>query len=338
MISNFIKAGIAGFLFLFLFSCGGSGSKGTDVVPADTTGKDLKELNSKILESPDDADLYHARAKKYLGQKDADAALADMGRALKLDSSKGAYYLTLADIYFFGNKSGEAKNALEKCVKKDPSNLDALLKLAELYCYVDKNEESMNYLDKVLKLDVNNAKAYFIKGINFKRMGDTAKAISSLQTAVEQDQQYYSAYIQLGVLCAAQKNRLAVDYYDNALRISPKSTEAMYNKAKFFQDASDYKTAVAMYNELLKIDPQYKFAWYNLGAISLVEKKDYKAALANFNKAIQCDGQYAEAYFARGACYQELGDKKKALEDYRTSLQMDPQYTPAAEAINALNG
>lgn len=322
---------------LVLCSCGGnSGNSSDSQVVADTANKSLEELNKKILDDPNNAALYHARAKQHIERKDLEAALKDMERALKLDSSKVVYYHTMSDIYFFGNRTGESKKTLEKLVALDPNDVDALLKLAELHAYVDKNQESIDYINKALKIDQHNAKGYFLKGMNFKRLGDTAKAISSMQTAVEQDQQYYAAYVQLGLLCAAQKNALALDYYNNALRISPQSSEVLYNKAKFMQDMGDYKNAVSVYEQLLKIEPSNKFAVYNLGAIVLVEKKDFKTALGYFDKAIQIDPKYAEAYFARGACYQELGDKKKALEDYKLALQMDPQYTAAAEAVSSL--
>ena len=84
-----------------------------------------------------------------------------------------------------------------------------------------------------------------MKGMNYKEIKDTAKAISSMQTAVEQDQTYYSAYIQLGILCAAQKNPLAVQYYKNAMRIQPNSTEAWYDLGKYYQDVKDWAQATA---------------------------------------------------------------------------------------------
>ena len=66
--------------------------------------------------------------------------------------------------------------------------------------------------------------------MKYKDLGDTAKAISSMQTAVEQDQQYYNAYMQLGILCAAQRNKLAVDYYKNALKVIPNIDASQFPK------------------------------------------------------------------------------------------------------------
>src|SRR6185369_1058886 len=149
-------------------------------------------------------------------------------------------------------------------------NVDAMLKLAELYFYVKKYDKSIEYINMALKINKYNAKAYFMKGMNYKEIKDTAKAISSMQTAVEQDQTYYNAYMQLGILNAAQKNPLAVQYYKNALRIQPNSTEAWYDIGKYYQDVMDWTQASEAYATLLKIDPKYKNAFYNLGVINLV--------------------------------------------------------------------
>lgn len=284
----------------------------------------VSELNQKIKENPDNADLYHQRAKYYFENKDFDAAFADLGRVLKTDSSKAVYYLTLSDIYFVTNKTSKSKSALEKAITLDPKNTDALMKLAELYLYVQKHQESIDYINKVLALDQYNAKAYFMKGMNYKELGDTAKAISSMQTSVEQDAEYYAAYMQLGILFAAKKDPLAIDYYNNALKINSGSIEAYYGKGKFYQDMGDSKRAIAIYQELLHLDPNYKFTHFNLGVIYLVQLKQYDLAIKNFDNAIISDPQYAEAYYAKGVCYQALGDEKKATENFNITKKINP--------------
>jgi tetratricopeptide (TPR) repeat protein len=227
---------------------------------------------------------------------------------------------------------------LEKCIKLDDKNVDAMLKLAELYFYVNKNDKSFEYINMALKINKYNAKAYFLKGMNYKEIKDTTKAISSMQTAVEQDQTYYNAYIQLGILNAAQRNPLAVQYYKNALRIQPNSTEAWYNLGKFYQDVEDWKQATDAYNTLLKIDPKYKNARYNLAVINLVGTKDYNKALEYFTEAIKADPTYIEAYYGRGVCYQTMKDKKNAAIDFQACLSIDPKFEKADIALKQLGG
>ena len=296
------------------------------------TPKELADLNAQLAASPDNAELYHKRAKYYLDNRDYNSSLDDMLKAIKIDSSKAEYFLTLSDIYFITNRTGNSKTALEKCIKLDDKNVDAIMKLAELYLYVRKNEKSMEYINMALKIDKYNAKAYFMKGMNYKEMHDTARAISSMQTAVEQDQKYYNAFMQLAILCAAKHNPLAVQYYKNAIKINP-SAEAWYDLGKFYQDAGDWNNALATYTTLLKVDANNKNAHYNMGVVYFIGLKKYDLAIREYTDAIAIEPKYVQAYYARGVCYKASGDIKKAITDYDACLAINPDYEPAKESL-----
>lgn len=172
---------------IFFSSCGNVTEKehqNSDTSVVITSSPELKGINAEILADPGNPELYHKRAKHYLTEKKFEEGLADMNRVLNLDSTKCSYFMTLSDLYFAINKTANAKAALEKCIAVDAKNTDALLKLAELYLYVNKSAKSIEYINEVLKIDQYNSKAYFMKGMNYKDLKDTAKAISSMQTAV----------------------------------------------------------------------------------------------------------------------------------------------------------
>ncbi len=317
------------FLTLIVFSSCGNHQETSKVKKnTDTSSATLESINERLRDKPGSADLYEVRAKYYLNSKDPNTALADINRALKIDSTKAEYYLTLANIYFVINKTGGSKAALDKCHRLDPKNQECIMKLAELYFYVRKYQESLNYLDEALKLDQYNAKAYFMKGMNFKESGDTTKALSSMQTAVEQDNNYYNAYMQLALICSAQHNRLAEDYYENAIRIQPQSIEALYDFAKLYQDEKNYPKAVELYNKMLLIDKKNFDAYFNLGVIS-VNTKAYPDAIRYFSTAIGADPKNARGFYGRGYCYQTMGDVQNAAADYRYTLTLDPNFEPA---------
>jgi tetratricopeptide (TPR) repeat protein len=340
-----IKHAVSAFFFvslLMLASCGGA-TKKSEVKKKDSTTvssavtDQLKKLNDSITAEPRNPELYYHRAQYYLNARQYDQGLNDMQQALNIDSSKAPYYLTLSDLYFATNKTGNSKKALEKCVALDDKNVDAILKLAELYLYVRENNKSIEFINKALRIDKYNSKAYFMKGMNFKDLKDTAKAISSMQTAVEQDQQYYSAYMQLGLLSAAKRNKVAADYYKNAIRIQPKSVEAWYDLAKFYQDIGDWNNAIANYKTLLTFAPDNKNANYNLGAIDITRGKVSDVTIGYFSSAIKIDANYVEAYYGRGLSYKMKGDKKSAILDFQNSLKINPQFEPAQAALSQMH-
>ncbi len=325
-----------------LFSCG----RDNTIVENNNKKKDttntkasdeFKLLNSQLISDPNNAELYYSRAKLYFKKKYYDESLADMKQVLKIDSSKASYYLTLSDLYFITNKTGNAKIALEKCILLDDKNTDAMLKLAELFLYVRKHEQSMKYINMALKVNQYNAKAYFMKGMNYKELKDTAKAISSMQTAVEQDQQYYNAYIQLGLLCANKRNPLAIQYYKNAIRIQANSAEAWYNLGIYYQDIQDWDNAIKTYTSLLQIDAHNKNANYNMGVINLLNFKKYDIAINHFSNAIKMEPNYVQAYYGRAICLQSKGNVKAAAVDFQKCLDINPKFENAEIALKAIN-
>ncbi|MBL7748562.1 MAG: tetratricopeptide repeat protein, partial [Chitinophagaceae bacterium] len=217
-----------------------SGKKKQDektIMTADTSalGKEIAALSLKISENSDDPALFHDRAKLHLLRSDVANAMLDMEKVLQMDTTKADYFLTLADVHLASGKPGKSKAALDKCLSIDPKNKLAYEKLAELYFIAQQYKEAVKNLDEVLKLDINNPKAYFMKGMCYRDMGDTAKAVSSFQTSIEQKTDYYDAYLQLAMIFHAKNNKLALQYYDGALRINPKSVDAYYGRGLWYQ-------------------------------------------------------------------------------------------------------
>lgn len=325
-----------------LFSCkpGTEGvvedTKRTDSLSKIINSPELVALNKKILDNPDDASLYNERAKIYLQFKQLEDAINDAKRAIRIDTTNAAFYLTEADIFFAANETRNAKDVLESVVKKFPENTDGLLKLGELYYFVKQYENAFAKINQALKVNENLAKGYYLKGNIYKEIGDTGKAISSLETAIEQDNKNPGIFLDLGLIYAAKKNPLAFEYYDNAISLNPLNSEALYAKAKLFQDINQIKDAVVLYERILKNEPTHTFTLYNLGAIEFGVNKNPKKAIDYFTNAINSNPKYTQAYFARGVCYQELKDNDNARADYSMCLQLTPNYEPAIDGLNAL--
>lgn len=297
---------------------------------------ELKLVNAELLKDPGNSALYNKRAKVYLMLRQFPEAVSDAMRSIKLDSTHAENYFTLGDIYFAENKTRQAKDLLLAIERKFPDNTEGLLKLSELYFLVKQYQEAIDYANKALKINENLAQAYYIKGNVYRESGDTARAISSLETTVEQDSKFEFAYQSLGVIYAARRNPLALDYYNNALRINPANEEVKYARAKLLQDLGKADEAIQEYEKILSVNKNCENCLYNTGAIYLDVKKDPKKALEYFTKAIAVNPSYIEAYFARGFTYASLKDKANARADYNTCIKLQPNYGPAIQGLNEL--
>jgi len=297
------------------------------------TNQAITELNQKIQSDPGNAALYHQRAQLYFNNQEFPKSLEDIQKAVSLDSTQAPYHMLLADLQFAANKTLLAKESFEKVLMLDPKNKVANMKLAEIYFYVKQYKKSIEYIDGVLREDRHDAKAYFMKGMNFKEMGDTNNAVSSFQTCIEQDQDYYPAFMQLGILMHARHNPLAVQYYTGAIRINPESEEAFYGRGLYYQDHDQLDKAIQDYTTISQINPQNKQAYFNLGYIHYTYLKVYDQAIKHYNKAIETDPAYAEAYYNRGLCYEALGNVAPAKADYMKALQLRPGYELAEHGM-----
>jgi len=93
--------------------------------------------------------------------------------------------------------------------------------------------------------------------------------------------------------------------------------------------------AQKLYNQVLKIDPNYAKAHNNLGIIfkGLGENQKEKEC---YEKAIEIDPNYADAHNNLGIILQELGEKQKAKECYEKAIEIDPNYADAHNNLGVI--
>ena len=128
-------------------------NKKADSISIKLNSPELKAVNAELLDNPNSAELYDKRANIYISLKQFNEAVNDAKRAIKLDSTKADFYMTLVDAYYTQNNTRLAKELLEIIQKKFPENVDALLKLAEIYYIVKQYQKGIDYVNKALKIN-----------------------------------------------------------------------------------------------------------------------------------------------------------------------------------------
>lgn len=295
-------------------------------------------LSQRIAVELNNHNLLAQRAKLYIDKKDFQSARIDISKAILIDSTVADYYVVLADVSMGLGKPSAAKSALEKCISVNPEHVEGLNKLAEFNLYFKDYKKTIEMADRALKVNVHNPRSYFIKGYAFMESGDTMRAISSMQTAVEQDPDYYIAYVELGLLFAARKDKLAVNYFKLADKLKPNSSEVYYGLAKFHQDMGDIERAEETYRQLLKFDVNNAEAHYNMGYMAFKNRKDYRLAIEHFTKALETNRKMARAAYMRGLCYEALNEPQNAKAQYAFALKLDSSFVDAAKANKRLLG
>jgi tetratricopeptide (TPR) repeat protein len=297
----------------------------------------LGELNKKIEGKANDADLYHQRAEIYIALREINQALNDINKAIQLIPGKPGYYNTLSDVYLLMGQPLNCEESLQKALSVDPNNVAASLKLANLYLIIKDYQKTYQYVKQVLTLDKTNAPAHFTRAMALLEDGDTARAIGDLMDAVRLNQAYFEAYMQLAELYSVRKDPITAAWLNNALKIRPGNTAALYMLGMYYQESGQYPKAIGTYEILGKTDTTFKDAPYNIGYINLVYLQDYQTAVIYFTKAVARDPQYAEAWYNRGLSYEQLGNYQKAYDDYQKTLKLKVNYEKAVAGLNRLD-
>jgi len=296
----------------------------------------LAELCRKIDKSPKNSDLYQQRAEYYYRNNKIDDALADILHAIKLDNTKSAYYVSLADVYLSKAETDLVEEKLKKAISIDNNN-EAYLKLAELYLYQYMYAECDEMLETAIRLQNHNPKAFLTRAILLKEKGDTVGWLRMMQLVIDQDPREVLAYSDLAFHFQEKLNPLAISYYKNALEITPNDKILNYNLGKLYQDLGEIELAKEQYRNLLAIDPRSYPAYNNLGYIAFYFEDNYAEAVHYYSKAIELDSSYFQAWCNRGLAYEYMDEYENARADYLRCLKINPHYESAIKALNNID-
>ena len=151
--------------------------------------------------------------------------------------------------------------------------------------------------------DNENAIKRFVRGMDFYLVQDFSSAIEDFTKATLLDSSFFPAYFM----------RAIVRYKELEYQ---RAEEKVVDVKKSGEGAPklDYEMVVKDLKRVIELQPDFVYAYYNLGNIfNLI--KDYRAALIHYDKAIQLNPDFAEAYFNRGLTKIFLGENREGVAD-----------------------
>ena len=274
---------------------------------------------------------------------DLSAAIKYAEDIIRLEPKKSKSYLNLANIYFELSKKRNAnpsfpslvKQNLEKSIELDNQNFIAYSLMGELLLASGDYQESVNFLTKSLQINYNQENTHLLLGYTFKQLKEYPKAIDCFRNSLLINPSFFEANMQLGQIYHLLKDKNAILYYDNAIKLDSKNELVLYNKALFYQDMQEWNNALSAYAELHEVNKFHSDSHYNLGFIHM-ELELHDIAANNFSDAIYSNSSFYQAYYARGICFETLGNIKQAESDYKRAIQLNPDYYYAIEALSLL--
>ena len=121
--------------------------------------------------------------------------------------------------------------------------------------------ELISSYNEAIRLNPNNAEAYFRRGFEYSKKGDSDRAISD---------------------------------FNETIRLNPNNAEAYYNRGSAYDRKGDYDRAISDYNEAIRLNPNNAYA-YSWRGNAYEAKGDYNKAIADYESALRIDPNHSYA-------------------------------------------
>ncbi len=317
---------------IIIFAC----NRTATTTDAEATGDPaIDELTTAIQKSPDDPELYLRRSELYYERQAYDQAIADLAKVMKIDSTNLKAHHLLADAYLDDYQSARALATLQRAAMLYPDSIGTKLKLSEFQLILKQYDQALTTIADIMKIRPGDPEALFMLGMVYRDQGKTNEAIGAFQSAVERNPDMSEAWVILGDLMDRTNNPLAIQYFDNAIRVDPDNVAAWHAKAYFLQNNDSISQAVDIYRHIHTMDSQYGDAYLN-AAILLMYQDSVDAAMKELDILEKIDPTNAAAWFYKGKIYQFRGQKDLAKAAFEQALRLDDGYEQARDGLEEL--
>lgn len=295
----------------------------------------IDELYKKY---PDSVPILIEHGNKMLERYDFEKALQDGAKAYRLaPKNLEARFLYASALNNRAERTVTdimtAQKHFKYIVDKDPKNTKALVALATTYSQQGDYEKAFQYTNEALKVDKHYRDAYVLKGTIYLSLNKRDLAKSSYQTAIEQDPDFFEAYLRLGVIYQQEQNPICIQYYTTAVELRPNNIDAQYSLAYAYQELGDVEKAKELYRSMLKKEPEFVTSLFQLGWIKQNRENDLDSAIYFYTITLEKEPRFVEAWHNTAVCLEKKGQKYDAIKYYKKALHYNQDYELSKEAL-----
>ena len=221
----------------------------------------LMTLNKATEIAPLDPRPVIKLAELSFLQGNSNLANAYLDKALELNSINPQAYYMRGVIYMSKNDTVQALKQFMKAREQDDTFIDPVLQIANIYS-AQRNSMARDFYNLAIEMEPENYGTYYDLAMYLQDNGYPDKAMEIYDTLdVKMPGNYQvlfnKGYVNLVYLFEYDK---AIEYFDQALDVNPKSIDALLNKGVAYEQKGDYRTAKSIYLQILKDNPNYQLA------------------------------------------------------------------------------
>lgn len=296
-------------------------------------------------------------AREHLAGGDRNAAVLELKNALQKDQALAEARWLLGSIYLELGDAASAEKELQRAMWMDwapdetvPAYARALVMLGEFnkvlelaeagladdalaslyiskgiaYTALGKNGDARDMIDMALEIEPDSSRAHLARAQLDLNMGDTDKALQSLQTMVEQDPDNAGAWRLRGDLHASRNEMEAAgEAYDQALALNQRDLDTRRKRSFLALQAGDMKTAGAGARKLLQANPKDPVGNFIQGIVDLQAER-YEQAELRLTRAEPLVDTYPIQAFFLGTALMANGKTAMAAAQASRFHALDP--------------
>ena len=186
------------------------------------------------------SEAYYYLARYYDFLKNKDKALAYSEKAVQLEPDNVTYLETLANTYIGRRQYDKAIDAMEHIYSKNSEREDVLSLLVQLYEQQQDYEGAIRTLTRLETMEGKSERLSMAKSELYTRKGDKKAAINEMKQLADQypnDQNYRCLYGTTLYLNGQQKKAVAI--YNDILKIEPDNRSAQMALLSHYNEIGD---------------------------------------------------------------------------------------------------
>jgi tetratricopeptide (TPR) repeat protein len=300
------------------------------LLEADSVDQAIIALSRAKEADPNSPVVYKGLGEAYSRQGVIPFAIAQYEKSIELDSTRADVHNSLAKLYYKERRYNDAAREYKRVAAIDTTNQEVLLELARMYMI----SRPKLYADaaQVLKLYIQrfpNAEEVwptYTEALYYT--GQYAEAIKAAQRALKNDPKNSDALRYR----ASSQSRLkqykeSIGSYTTLRSIDTLKLGDLIELADAYSELKMDTLTLKTYQEIVKIKPDLKAVYNNMGTIYMSWKR-WESAAVMFQKTFTLDSTHYSAFLNFALCEMVLGrfDTARVALRYVTSKLQD--YAP----------
>ena len=260
-----------------------------------------KRFSPKHIQEAKESKIAFLSGFRYLLSKESDRAIEAFMKAVSLDTETVETYFALASLF---RDKGEIERAIsihQSIITRprldEAIRLQALYDLALDYKKAGLFDRAIDVFKEVIRRNPQKKEAYLELANVYQVLKDWAAAytvIQRLDKITGEDHSIVLAHFQteIGKKLQMEDKRRAEDAFKKAIKINKKCIDAYLHLGDLYFEQKNIKKALSIWEEVIKIAPEYSFLVYSrLEKIisEIKEERVFKKFIQNLEKKRERD-------------------------------------------------